>query len=234
MSKFDDAFESTAGFVTAIAAASIVSRVAAQCWNRIKENFAEANRLRAENPNLFDESFLRQIRHLPYADAQGEQILKSIYLLPEDVRRIREKWHIESGLASWRASAAASPNKVTERRPPVMRVASKSTRPRALLPVPQKQLAAPIEVPAVEPLKKQRGGRAKETINKDTLQKLSIYIGFRDAGAADKTARIKTVQALHPTPISVKRTRAALDRAIKRRLNNGDYSKQQARKFRNI
>ncbi len=93
MNRFNDAFETTAGIAAALGISLVVANAAPILW----ENYAEFIRLRAENPDAFDEKFLSRIRHLPYGDEQGEAELENIFLKPHEVARIKEKW-----LAEWR------------------------------------------------------------------------------------------------------------------------------------
>ncbi len=96
--------------------------------------------------------------------------------------------------------------------------------------------AAPLQLNQPEPalVVKKRGGRQPESRNKRTTKMLAIYLEFREAGAGDDVARIKTVRRLKPLPFRVKQLRESLDRAVMKYLSDGNYTEAQLRKFRNI
>jgi hypothetical protein len=227
VSKFEDGFEIVLGAGSAL----LLFKVAGKMLEIVRFNMTEANRLRVENPDQLDEAFLSRIRHLGYGDERGEKVLGSIYLTPQDVHRIRAKWLFSSLPPA--PLPSPRPNRKLCGLPLISGRRSHVCKPPKLVQAatPVKQL---VSAPVIEPVKKQRGGRAKSTINRDTLKTLSVYIRFRDERSGDETARLKTVQDMRPVPLAAKRTRAALDRAIKRWLNNGDYSEQQARRFRKL
>jgi hypothetical protein len=84
-----------------------------------------------------------------------------------------------------------------------------------------------------EALARKKGGRAPETVNIETKKLLAVYISFRDEGLGDGPARDATIKALHLVPLAEKRKRAALDRAVRSWLSKGNYTGEQAGRFRN-
>jgi hypothetical protein len=74
---------------------------------------------------------------------------------------------------------------------------------------------------AVNAAIKKRGGRSPNQLNKDTRERLTLYIDFRLQGLSDPTARTKTANEHKKKFARLSKELESVDRAVNKYLNGG-------------